>query len=455
MTYPIKQSTTAQALVFYMVASSDHIAAGTGLTCTVTIRKSGGSFASPGGSVTEIANGWYQVAGNATDTNTLGPLLLHATATGADPTDVCYHVVAYDPQDAVRAGLTALPNAAAEAAGGLYTRGAGAGQINQANNGNIDANAVRLGGTTQTGRDVGASVLLSAGTGTGQLDFTSGVVKANLAQILGTALTETAGQIAAGFKQFFNIASPTSTMNLVTTVGSVTGSVASVTGAVGSVTGAVGSVTGNVGGNVVGSVASVSGAVGSVTGNVGGNVTGSIGSVATNGITAASIATNAIDADALAPDAVTEIAAGVSAGSAPTASDNATAVWNAVASSFNTAGSMGQKLNAAGGAADPLTNAVPGSYAAGTAGYALGTLPWGAGPILWTYTLTRSDNANPIQGATIYVTSDAAGNTPLYGPLTTDAAGQVKFLVSSAGTYYVWRQLVGYQFTNPDREVVS
>ena len=29
--------------------------------------------------------------------------------------------------DAVRAGLTALPNAAAEAAGGLYTRGAGAG----------------------------------------------------------------------------------------------------------------------------------------------------------------------------------------------------------------------------------------------------------------------------------------------------------------------------------------
>lgn len=68
-------------------------------------------------------------------------------------------------------------------------------------------------GTTQTGRDIGASVLLSSGTGTGQLDFTSGVVKSNLAQILGTALTETAGLLAAGFKKFFNVSTPTGTVN--------------------------------------------------------------------------------------------------------------------------------------------------------------------------------------------------------------------------------------------------
>ena len=49
-----------------------------------------------------------------------------------------------DLSDAVRLGLTALPNAAAEAAGGLYTRGSGAGQINQAANGMIDTNPVRL-----------------------------------------------------------------------------------------------------------------------------------------------------------------------------------------------------------------------------------------------------------------------------------------------------------------------
>jgi hypothetical protein len=39
------------------------------------------------------------------------------------------------------------------------------------------------------------------------------VVKANLIQILGTAITETAGQIAAAFTKFFNKATPTGTIN--------------------------------------------------------------------------------------------------------------------------------------------------------------------------------------------------------------------------------------------------
>jgi len=56
-------------------------------------------------------------------------------------------------------------------------------------NGLADANMVKLGptgaGTAQTARDIGASVLLSPGTGTGQLDFTSGVVKANSTQLGG------------------------------------------------------------------------------------------------------------------------------------------------------------------------------------------------------------------------------------------------------------------------------
>lgn len=79
-----------------MVDSADHITGKTGLTVTVTIRKPGGSFASPSGAVSEIANGWYRVAANATDNNTTGALLLHATATGADPTDAAYQVVAHD-----------------------------------------------------------------------------------------------------------------------------------------------------------------------------------------------------------------------------------------------------------------------------------------------------------------------------------------------------------------------
>lgn len=56
-------------------------------------------------------------------------------------------IVSYNPFDSVRLGLTALPNAAAEAAGGLYTRGSGAGQITQDANGRVDVNVKALLGT--------------------------------------------------------------------------------------------------------------------------------------------------------------------------------------------------------------------------------------------------------------------------------------------------------------------
>jgi hypothetical protein len=96
--YQIQQSTTGWALAFFLTDSSDHIAGKTGASPTVTISKNGGAFGSPAGAVTEVANGWYKVAGNATDTGTLGPLILHATASGADPCDVLYEVVAVNPQ---------------------------------------------------------------------------------------------------------------------------------------------------------------------------------------------------------------------------------------------------------------------------------------------------------------------------------------------------------------------
>lgn len=50
-----------------------------------------------------------------------------------------------------------------------------------------DVNTVKISGTAQTARDIGASVLLSPGTGTGQVSITSGVVSANAVQISGDA----------------------------------------------------------------------------------------------------------------------------------------------------------------------------------------------------------------------------------------------------------------------------
>lgn len=67
-------------------------------------------------------------------------LELTTTALHIGPCALLIPLVPWDYQDGVRMGLTALPNAAAEAAGGLFTRGTGAGQINQDANGRVDAN---------------------------------------------------------------------------------------------------------------------------------------------------------------------------------------------------------------------------------------------------------------------------------------------------------------------------
>jgi hypothetical protein len=61
--------------------------------------------------------------------------------TNCTPTFAEIQLVSFDPYDTVRLGLTALPAVAAEGSGGLYTRGTGAGQINQDANGRIDVNA--------------------------------------------------------------------------------------------------------------------------------------------------------------------------------------------------------------------------------------------------------------------------------------------------------------------------
>ena len=97
MGQPIQLNNTSQPLPFLMVLSSDHITGATGKTVTVTICKSGGAFATPLGIVSETGSGWYELSASALDANTLGPLLLHATASGCDPRDSEFSVVNYNP----------------------------------------------------------------------------------------------------------------------------------------------------------------------------------------------------------------------------------------------------------------------------------------------------------------------------------------------------------------------
>lgn len=163
----IPQSTSR--VVMLKLFTTGTTTAATGKTVAITISKNGAAFGNPNAgatNATEVSSGWYKVTLDTTDTGTVGDLVVRGTATGCDDTERIFGVV-----KATNGGLTALPDAAAEAAGGLFTRGTGAGQIAQDTNGRISVNVVAYGG--------------SAGT------FASGRPEVNTTHIAGTAWAST------------------------------------------------------------------------------------------------------------------------------------------------------------------------------------------------------------------------------------------------------------------------
>jgi hypothetical protein len=268
--YAIQQSTATQPLLFLLVSSSDHNSPLTGASPTVTLSKNGGAFVPPNGLTTEVGSGWYKVAGNATDSNTLGPLVLHATATGADPTDVVFPVVAFNPLSATNLGLSALPTANPAASGGLPTVdasngvklsvGTGAGQVNVAS-GKVPATMGSTdysGNTVQTGdafarigaTGSGLTSLAPASTALSTAQWTNARATNldNLDAAISTRSTY-AGADTAGTTTLLARLTAQRATNLDNLDAAVStrstfagGAVASVTGSVGSVVGSVGSV---------------------------------------------------------------------------------------------------------------------------------------------------------------------------------------------------------------------
>lgn len=206
-------------------------------------------------------------------------------------------------------------------------------------------NTTKIGGTTQTARDLGASVLLSSGTGTGQLDFTSGVVKANVTQYGGTNGTFASGRPEVNMTHIAGSAVSTSTAQLGVNVVNFGGSAGTFAAgrpetntthiagaAVSTSTAQLGVNVVNFGGSagtfaagrpetntthIAGSAVSTASAqIGVNVVNAGGTAWGSgaitAASIATDAITAAKIAADAIGASELAADAVTEIQSGLS-----------------------------------------------------------------------------------------------------------------------------------------------
>lgn len=347
----LRQSTAVTIRIGPFVDKTDGVTLKTAissgsLNTDLTLSKAFGAAAvrngTPGATSYDAA-GCYFVPLNTTDTNTLGNLRVDVVdATTFLPVWELYTVITavefdakygtgYYQVDVLKWNSTTVATPAT----------AGIPDINAKNINNVSASSVTTVnaniGTTQptnyTG--TGTSALVKGDTvdwagGAIPAPNVTGVPKIDLTYILGTLLTETAGQLAGGFKKFFNISSPTATMDhgVLTDTTTTTTTTANLTNAPtngdftatmktslnASTPASVTTVTGNVNGNVAGSVGSVlgnvAGSVASVVGNIGGNVVGSIGSLATQ--------------------AKTDVAA---------------AVLNAVAASYNVAGSIGALIN--------------------------------------------------------------------------------------------------------------
>lgn len=177
------------------------------------------------------------------------------------------HVV--DLSDGVRAGLTALPNAAAEAAGGLYTRGTGAGQIAQDANGNvrvnldtIKTNPVVNGGTVTfpTNATLASTTNITAGTVTTATNVTT--VNGLAADVItstalaASAVTEIQTGLstldAAGVRSAVGLASANMDTQLAAIAGYIDTEVAAILAAVGALPTAVQNADALLGRNVAG-----------------------------------------------------------------------------------------------------------------------------------------------------------------------------------------------------------
>jgi hypothetical protein len=60
--------------------------------------------------------------------------------------------------------------------------------------------------------------------------------------------------------------------------------------------------------------------------------------------------------------------------------------------------------------------------------------------------------SNPIDGCTVWVTTDLAGTNVVASGVTT-ATGYMTFMLNNGITYYIWKRKSGFAFTNPTTKV--
>jgi len=86
-----------------------------------------------------------------------------------------------------------------------------------------------------------------------------------------------------------------------------------------------------------------------------------------------------------------------------------------------------------------------------TSAYAPST---GSGSSTYVVTIRQPDGLTAIEGCAVWISTDSAGATVVAGTLYTSAAGVATFTVDP-GAYYLWRQLGGWNFSNPTAITVT
>lgn len=148
----------------------------------ITISKNGttAAMASPA-TLTYLSNGFYSLGLSTGNTDTLGRVSFYCNKSTYQMPPRHLMVLAAAVYDTLVTNGTLASTTSGRT---IATDAAGV----------VDANTVKLAGTSQTARDIGASVLLSPGTGTGQVDLTSGQVKVQSGTGSGQILTSS-GQV--------------------------------------------------------------------------------------------------------------------------------------------------------------------------------------------------------------------------------------------------------------------
>ena len=86
-----------------------------------------------------------------------------------------------------------------------------------------------------------------------------------------------------------------------------------------------------------------------------------------------------------------------------------------------------------------------------TSAYAPST---GSGSSTYVVTIRQPDGLTAIEGCAVWISTDSAGATVVAGTLYTSAAGVATFTIDP-GAYYLWRQLGGWNFSNPTAITVT